>query len=150
MKPLFAFAALSALVTTSVTGCRGAKNAEQMRLDQCEQHPESVALYTEEERPSRPYELVLEVDATMFATTSGRSRTLRVKACRAGADAVIDASSGPSSPGRGFAIRYVDTVTTTSARPTLAPAPPSPKPGLNTPTYAPGTKPKPNKDPSTW
>ena len=148
MKPIFAFAAFACLVATSVAGCRGAKNAERMRLDQCEQHPESVALYTEKERPSRPYELVLEVDATMFATTSGRSRTLRVKACRAGADAVIDASTGPSSPGRGLAIRYVDTVSTTSATPKVAPAPP--KPGLNTPTDTPTTPPKPNKDPSTW
>lgn len=147
MKPLFAFAALSILVVG--TGCRGAKNAEQMRLDHCEQHPESVALYTEKERPARRYELVLEVDATLFATTAGRSRTLRVKACRAGADAVIDASTGPSSPGRGLAIRYVDTVTTTSATPTPAP-PPSTRPGLNTPTDAPGVGPKPNKDPSTW
>jgi hypothetical protein len=148
MKQLFAFAALSSFLVTTGTGCRGAKNAERMRLDQCEQHPESVALYTEKERPSRPYELVLEVDATMFATTAGRSRTLRVKACRAGADAVIDASSGQSSPGRGLAIRYVDTVTTTSAAPKAAPAPP--KPGLNTPTDVPATPPKPNKDPSTW
>lgn len=147
MKQLFAFAALSLLVVATGTGCRGAKNAEQMRLDQCEQHPESVALYTEKERPSRPYELVLEVDATLFATTAGRSRTLRVKACRAGADAVIDASSGTRSPGRGLAIRYVDTVTT-SAPP--KPAPSSTRPGLNTPSDAPGTPPKPNKDPSTW
>jgi hypothetical protein len=150
MKTHFAFAALSALVVTTATGCRPAKNAEQMRLDHCEQHPESVALYTEKERPARPYELVLEVDATLFATPAGRSRTLRVKACRAGADAVIDASRGSSSPGRGLAIRYVDPVTTTSAAPKLAPSQSSPKPGLNTPIDAPVTAPKPNKDPSTW
>lgn len=99
---------------TLAAGCHGPKSPEELKKAECEKHPERVALFREGERPSRPYRVLTEVGATWFVSAASRTRTLQVKACQLGADAVLDVSSQPksghSNEGRGLAILYVDDV----------------------------------------
>jgi hypothetical protein len=86
--------------------------------------------------------VLTEVDATLFVSSASRTRTLQVKACQLGADAVIDvtdevprpawdrtgggtrtvavSSPNPTREGRGLAIQYVDDVEAMTAPPTSA------------------------------
>lgn len=127
---------------TLAAGCRGPKSPEELRKAECEKNPERVALFREGERPSRPYRVLTEVGATWFASTASRTRTLQVKACQLGADAVIDVSSEPhgasyaltgtkagtitfhqrgrTEEGRGLAIRFVDDADGTTPLPASA------------------------------
>lgn len=102
---------------TLAAGCHGPKSPEELKKAECEKHPERVALFREGERPSRPYRVLTEVGATLFVSAASRTRTLQVKACQLGADAVLDVSSesptrgrSQTNEGRGLAILYVDDI----------------------------------------
>lgn len=140
--------ALALALGFGLAACHGPKSAEALKKEQCDRHPEVVALYRDGERPARPYRVLTEVDALFFVSKASRTRTLQAKACALGADAVIDVTGqpvavreklaitpwgavavrevrpGPEPPGLGLAIVYVDESSpSASARPeTPAPA----------------------------
>jgi hypothetical protein len=97
------------LVTLAIhVGCHGPKSAEQLKKEECTKLTEPVALYRPGEKPNRPYRVVTEVGAMWFGSAASRTRTLQIKACQLGADAVIDVTKGANDAGLGLAIVYVD------------------------------------------
>ena len=102
---------IALLVTLAIhVGCHGPKSPEELKKDECAKLTEPVALYRPGEKPNRPYRVVTEVGAMWFGSAASRTRTLQVKACQLGADAVIDVTTGAHDSGRGLAIVYVDDV----------------------------------------
>jgi hypothetical protein len=99
------------LVTLTIhVGCHGPKSPEQLKKEGCAKLTEPVALYRLGEKPNRPYRVVTEVGAMWFGSAASRTRTLQIKACELGADAVIDVTKGAHDAGVGLAIVYVDEV----------------------------------------
>lgn len=137
----------------AIAGCH-ARTAADDRKEYCDDNYTDVELIPGGVEPNRPYQIVSVVDATWFPTPERRARTMQIKACRLHADAVIDNTEATTTveqrdvtdrwgriistrtettnpnltPGKGYAIRWVNGSTSAAAgqAKALPPSPPAP------------------------
>jgi hypothetical protein len=106
---------LAILVCLMAAACSRAKTADEARDEACEE-PESYerveVWFTTAPQP-RPYRVVGAVEANFDMSSEGRLRTLRIKACRLGADAITFSERAVQGPryGSGQVVGNTATVT---------------------------------------